>query len=177
MVHSVIYDPKQGRATGVRVIDAQTMEAMEFQARVVFLCASALESTRILLHSTSPEFPTGLANSSGQLGRNLMDHVMGGGARGTIPGYESEWIYGNRPNGIYLPRFRNVTKAHPGLPPRIRLPGRRRPQRLGAGQLDAGDGQGVQGVAPGAGAVALQLLRLRRVPAQSRQLRRARSRS
>lgn len=115
VVHSVIYDPKQGRATGVRVIDAQTMEATEFQARVVFLCASALESTRILLHSTSPEFPNGLANSSGQLGRNLMDHVMGGGARGTIPGYESEWIYGNRPNGTYLPRFRNVTKSHPGF--------------------------------------------------------------
>ena len=115
VVHSVIYDPKQGRATGVRVIDAQTMEMMEFQARVVFLCASALESTRILLHSTSPEFPTGLANASGQLGRNLMDHTMGGGASGTIPGYESEWIYGNRPNGIYLPRFRNVTAAHKGF--------------------------------------------------------------
>jgi len=113
VVHSVIYDSKQGRATGVRVIDAQTMETMEFQARIVFLCASALESTRILLHSTSPEFPNGLANSSGQLGRNLMDHTMGGGASGTIPGYESEWIYGNRPNGTYLPRFRNVTKPHP----------------------------------------------------------------
>jgi len=113
VVHSVIYDSKQGRATGVRVIDAQTMETMEFQARIVFLCASALESARILLHSTSPEFPSGLANSSGQLGRNLMDHTMGGGASGTIPGYESEWIYGNRPNGTYLPRFRNVTTPHP----------------------------------------------------------------
>ncbi len=109
----MIYDPKLGRAAGVRVIDAQTMEALEFRARIIFLNASTLESTRILLHSTSPEFPNGLANSSGQLGRNLMDHVMGGGARGTIPGYESEWIYGNRPNGTYLPRFRNVTKAQP----------------------------------------------------------------
>lgn len=115
VVHSVIHDPTKGRATGVRVIDAQTMEMMEFQARVVFLCASALESTRILLHSTSAEFPTGLANSSGHLGRNLMDHTMGGGASGTIPGYESEWIYGNRPNGIYLPRFRNVSTAHKGF--------------------------------------------------------------
>jgi choline dehydrogenase-like flavoprotein len=115
VVHSVIYDPKLGRATGVRVIDAQTMGTMEFRARVVFLCASALESTRILLHSTSGDFPHGLANSSGQLGRNLMDHTMGGGARGTIPGYESEWIYGNRPNGTYLPRFRNVTRPHPGF--------------------------------------------------------------
>ena len=115
VVHSVIYDPKLGRATGVRVIDAQTMGTMEFRARVVFLCASALESTRILLHSTSGDFPHGLANSSGQLGRNLMDHTMGGGARGKIPGYESEWIYGNRPNGTYLPRFRNVTRPHPGF--------------------------------------------------------------
>ena len=115
VVHSVIYDPKLGRATGVRVIDAQTMGTMEFRARVVFLCASALESTRILLHSTSGDFPHGLGNSSGQLGRNLMDHTMGGGARGTIPGYESEWIYGNRPNGTYLPRFRNVTRPHPGF--------------------------------------------------------------
>jgi len=115
VVHSVIYDPKLGKATGVRVIDAQTMEAVEFRARIVFLCASTLESTRILLNSTSPAFPHGLANSSGQLGRNLMDHVMGGGARGTIPGHESEWVYGNRPNGIYLPRFRNVNAPHPGF--------------------------------------------------------------
>ncbi len=115
VVHSVIYDPKQGRATGVRVIDAESMEPLEFQARVIFLCASALESTRILLHSTSADFPNGLANSSGQLGRNLMDHTMGGGASGTIPGHESEWIYGNRPNGIYLSRFRNVTRPHPGF--------------------------------------------------------------
>lgn len=115
VVHSVVYDPRSGRASGVRVIDAQTMQESEFTARVVFLCASALESTRILLHSTSPAFPDGLANSSGQLGRNLMDHTMGGGARGGIPGHESEWIYGNRPNGIYLPRFRNVTRPHKGF--------------------------------------------------------------
>jgi choline dehydrogenase-like flavoprotein len=113
VVHSVIYDPKRGRATGVRVIDAETMEALEFEARIVFLCASTLESTRILLNSTSADFPQGLANSSGQLGRNLMDHTMGGGARGTIPGHESEWVYGNRPNGIYVPRFRNVKKPFP----------------------------------------------------------------
>src|SRR2546422_9400946 len=72
VVQSVIYDEKKDRAVGVRVIDAQTREALEFHARVVFLCASALESTRILLNSATPRFPTGLANSSGELGKNVM---------------------------------------------------------------------------------------------------------
>ncbi|HEX9487563.1 MAG TPA: GMC family oxidoreductase, partial [Gemmatimonadales bacterium] len=113
VVHSVIYDPKTKRAAGVRVVDAQTKHLLEFRARVVFLCASALESARILLHSTSPEFPSGLANSSGQLGKNLMDHCMGGGADATIPGYEDRYATGNRPNGIYMPRFRNVKDKSP----------------------------------------------------------------
>ncbi len=106
VVHSVTYDARRGRATGVRVIDAQTREMLEFKARIVFLCASTLESTRLLLNSQ-------LATSSGELGRNLMDHCMGGGARGTIPGLEDRWVHGRRPNGIYLPRFRNVRTQHP----------------------------------------------------------------
>jgi choline dehydrogenase-like flavoprotein len=88
VVHSLAFDPATRRVTGVNVIDATTRETMEFNARVVFLCASALESTRILLNSKSPEFPNGLANSSGELGRNLMDHVMGAGAGGTLDGME-----------------------------------------------------------------------------------------
>jgi choline dehydrogenase-like flavoprotein len=108
VVHSLIFDSKTRRASGVRVIDGQTKQALEFRARVIFLCASTLESTRILLNSATPEFPTGLANSSGELGHNLMDHVMGGGAEGTIPGHEEMTEKGNRPNGIYVPRFRNV---------------------------------------------------------------------
>jgi len=113
VVHSVVYDEKKDRALGVRVVDAQTREALEFRARVIFLCASALESTRILLNSATPRFPTGLANSSGELGRNVMDHCMGGGARGTIPGMADRTVHGRRPNGIYVPRFRNVATAHP----------------------------------------------------------------
>lgn len=113
VVHSVIYDDKKGRATGVRVIDARTKEALEFRSKLVFLCASTLESTRIMLHSTSPRFPNGLANSSGQLGKNLMDHVMGGGAKGTMPGMEDRVAEGRRPNGTYVPRFRNVTSVSP----------------------------------------------------------------
>lgn len=113
VVHSVIYDESRNRAAGVRVIDARTRAVTEYSARVVFLCASALESTRILLNSRTSRFPTGLANSSGQLGRNLMDHCMGGGARGKIPGLTDRNTSGRRPNGIYLPRFRNVKSQHP----------------------------------------------------------------
>ncbi|MEX2155501.1 MAG: GMC family oxidoreductase [Gemmatimonadales bacterium] len=106
VVHSVIYDARRGRATGVRVIDGQTKHALEFQARVIFLCASTLESARILLNS-------GIANSSGQLGRNLMDHIMGGGASGRIDGPPDRTTFGDRPNGIYVPRFRNVKDTSP----------------------------------------------------------------
>jgi choline dehydrogenase-like flavoprotein len=113
VVESVTYDEHRDRASGVRVIDAQTRQPLEFRARVIFLCASALESARILLNSKTPRFPTGLANSSGELGRNLMDHTMGGGARGTIPGLEDRTTHGSRPNGIYVPRFRNVQTKSP----------------------------------------------------------------
>ncbi|PYX95254.1 MAG: GMC family oxidoreductase, partial [Acidobacteria bacterium] len=113
VVHSLMFDPKTRKVSGVRVIDAQTRQALEFRGRIVFLCASALESTRILLNSTSAEFPNGLANSSGELGHNVMDHVMGGGARGTILGSEDRMEMGRRPNGIYVPRFRNVKQKHP----------------------------------------------------------------
>src|SRR2546429_6804635 len=106
VVHSVIYDAKRGRATGVRVIDGQTKHALEFQGRIIFLCASTLESARILLNS-------GIANSSGQVGRNIMDHIKWGGASGQIDGWTDRRVIGERPNGIYVPRFRNVTTRHP----------------------------------------------------------------
>jgi choline dehydrogenase-like flavoprotein len=108
VVHSLIYDSKTRRVTGVRVIDGQSKAAMEFNSRVVFLCASTLESTRILLNSATPEFPNGLGSSSGELGHNLMDHHMGSGASGVMPGHEDKTTFGNRPNGFYIPRFRNV---------------------------------------------------------------------
>jgi choline dehydrogenase-like flavoprotein len=113
VVHSVIYDESKDRATGVRVIDAASMQTLEFQARVIFVCASTLESTRILLNSKTNRFSTGLGNASGQLGKNLMDHTFGAGARGTIPGMEDKRSYGSRPNGIYIARFRNVKDKHP----------------------------------------------------------------
>ena len=115
VVHSIMYDPRTGKASGVRVIDANTNEVIEFRARLVFLNASALESTRILLNSTSERWPNGLANSSGVLGKYLMDHWMGAGADGTVPGFENKTTSGSRPNGVYLPRFRNVTTSQPGF--------------------------------------------------------------
>ena len=108
VAHSVSFDAKTRRATGVRVIDGRTRSALEFKAKVVFLCASALESARILLNSATPEFSGGLANSSGELGHNVMDHVMAAGAQAIIPGHEDHIELGRRPNGIYIPRFRNV---------------------------------------------------------------------
>ncbi len=113
VVHSVIFDAKTRRATGVRVIDARTRGILEFRANVLFLCASTLESVRLLFNSSTTEFPHGLANSSGELGHNLMDHVQAGGAAALIPGNEGRIEIGRRPNGVYMPRFRNVKTRHP----------------------------------------------------------------
>ena len=115
VVHSLIFDSQTRRVSGVRVIDGQTRQALEFQGKTIFLCASTLESTRILLNSATPEFSNGLANSSGALGKNLMDHIMGGGADGIIPGFTDRKQFGNRPNGIYVPRFKNVSKQEKGF--------------------------------------------------------------
>jgi choline dehydrogenase-like flavoprotein len=112
VVHSVGFDSKTRRATGVRVIDGETKAAIEFRGKVVFLCASALESARILLNSSTTEFSSGLGNSSGELGHNVMDHIMAAGAEAIIPGNEDRISLGRRPNGVYIPRFRNVKTKH-----------------------------------------------------------------
>ena len=108
VVRNLTYDSKTGRVTTANVVDSQTKNELEFKARIFFICCSTLESTRLLLNSATPDMPNGLANSSGELGHNLMDHHMGGGASGIIPGHEDKVPFGNRPNGIYIPRFRNV---------------------------------------------------------------------
>ena len=109
----LVYDEQANRVTGVLVVDARTRETREYTARVVFLCASALESARILLNSATSRHPNGLANSSGQVGRNIMDHIKWGGASGTFDGWSDRQTIGQRPNGVYVPRFRNVTTRHP----------------------------------------------------------------
>jgi len=108
IVTEVIYDPKTRRARGVRIVDAQTNQTTEYFARVIFLCASAIASTFILLNSKSDRFPNGLGNDSGELGHNLMDHHFIVGARGVSDDFGDRFYKGQRPNGIYIPRFRNL---------------------------------------------------------------------
>jgi choline dehydrogenase-like flavoprotein len=115
VVQSVLYDASRDRASGVRVIDEITKEVLDFEGRIVFLCASTLGTAQIMLNSTSPRFPNGIANSSGVLGHYLMDHHAHLGASGTMEGFEDRYYYGNRPTGILIPRFRNLDAAsrHP----------------------------------------------------------------
>ena len=110
IVTSIIYDPEKKRATGVKVVDQETKEEMEFYAKVIFCCASAVASTAILMNSKSDAFPNGLGNQSGELGHNLMDHHFRVGANGRFEGFNDKMEYGRRPTGFYIPRFRNVDK-------------------------------------------------------------------
>ena len=109
IVERVLYDPLTKKATGVRVIDAKTKEKRDYFARVIFLCASTLGTTQILLNSTSAEFRNGFANSSGAVGRYLMDHLCAIGAYGEYPGFADKYYLGRRPTGIYIPRFKNLS--------------------------------------------------------------------
>ena len=108
IVHEVIYDSNNKKASGVRVIDTETKKTYEFNARVIFLCASAVASTSILMQSKSDAFPNGLGNSSDQLGRNIMDHHLDVGASAKTENFKSQYYFGRRNNGIYIPRFRNI---------------------------------------------------------------------
>lgn len=108
IVHEIIYNPETKRATGVRVIDAESKKNYEYKANVIFLCASAIASAGILLQSTSDRFPNGLGNDSGELGHNIMDHHFRVGASGNYDGFQDKYYTGRRPNGVYIPRFRNL---------------------------------------------------------------------
>ena len=108
IVYELIYDEKKNRATGVRVIDAETHQHHEFFARVIFLCASTFGSTFIMLNSVSNRFPNGFGNDSGELGCNIMDHHLSVGASADVEGFEDKYYFGRRPNGIYIARYRNI---------------------------------------------------------------------
>jgi choline dehydrogenase-like flavoprotein len=115
VVREIIVDANTGKARGVRVVNQLTKLDYEEYARVIVLCASTLESTRILLNSKSRQHPNGLGNSSGTLGHYLMDHVFqisAGGVAPTLRGMEYDYSDG-RANGIYVPRFRNISEKHP----------------------------------------------------------------
>ena len=108
IVYEVMYDKDKKRASGVKIIDSETNETFEFTAKVIFLCASAIASASILMQSKSDRFPNGMGNQSGELGHNIMDHHLGVGARGTTDKHSDKYYVGRRPNGHYLPRFRNL---------------------------------------------------------------------
>ncbi|GIX31296.1 MAG: GMC family oxidoreductase [Porticoccaceae bacterium] len=108
VVTRIDYDAKARRATGVQAVDARTGERRSYTARLIFLCAGTVATTQLLLASRSAAFPRGLANSSGALGHYLMDHTFGTGAVGIFADHPDKVVFGNRPNGLYIPRFRNL---------------------------------------------------------------------
>ncbi|MBV9962597.1 MAG: GMC family oxidoreductase, partial [Parafilimonas sp.] len=110
VVHSIIYDDKLGKASGVRVIDAHSKQATEYFAKIIFVNAACLNSNLILLNSTSSRFPNGLGNDNGLLGKYICFHNYRGTINARIDGYLDKYYYGRKPTGAMLPNFRNVYK-------------------------------------------------------------------
>ncbi len=108
IVTKIIYDKDKKRGKGVEVIDALTNKTYTYEAKIIFVCASTFNSTWILMNSATDVWPAGLGSSSGELGHNVMDHHFKIGAGGRVEGFEDNYVYGRRPTGIYIPRFRNV---------------------------------------------------------------------
>lgn len=108
IVTKILYDKDSKKATGVEILDAENNQTYEFKSKIIFLNASTINSTWILMNSATDVWPEGLGSSSGELGHNLMDHHLGVRASGWVEGYEDKYYYGRRPNGIYVPRFRNL---------------------------------------------------------------------
>ncbi|MDB4097658.1 GMC family oxidoreductase [Flavobacteriaceae bacterium] len=108
VVYEIIYDEHKKKATGVKIIDSETKLTYEFKSKIIFMCASTVPSTSILMQSKSNRFPNGLGNDSGELGHNIMDHHFQIGADATYEGFEDKYYTGRRPNGIYIPRFQNI---------------------------------------------------------------------
>lgn len=109
LVNKVLYNEQSGKATGVEIVDTETNEVIEFYSKIIFLNASTIATAYILLNSTSSRFPNRLGNGSDQVGRNIMDHHKGVGANAQVDGFEDQYYYGRRPNGVYVPRFRNLS--------------------------------------------------------------------
>ena len=110
IVTEVLYDKDRKRATGVNVLDAVTETSTEYKSKIVFLCASALNSTWLLMRSATDIWPDGLGSSSGELGHNLMDHHFRVGASGALQeaSLDDKYYFGRRPTGFYIPRYRNL---------------------------------------------------------------------
>ncbi|AEW02479.1 GMC family oxidoreductase [Niastella koreensis] len=108
LVTKVLYDKDKKKATGVEVLDTQDNKTYEYKSKVVFLCASAFNSTWVLFNSATDIWPGGLGSSSGELGHNVMDHHFRTGAEGIVEGFDDKYYFGRRPTGFYIPRFRNT---------------------------------------------------------------------
>lgn len=108
IVTRILYDKDTKKAKGVEILDAENNQTYEYYAKIIFLNASALNSTWVLMNSATDIWPDGLGSSSNALGHNLMDHHLGVGASGTVDGYDDKYYFGRRPNGFYIPRFQNV---------------------------------------------------------------------
>jgi len=107
IVTKILYDKDKKKATGVEVLDAETNVTYQYFAKVIFLNASTLNSAWVLMNSATDVWPDGLGSSSGELGHNVMDHHFRAGAWGSVEGFEDKYYFGRRPNGIYVPRYRN----------------------------------------------------------------------
>jgi Choline dehydrogenase and related flavoproteins len=129
IVTKVLYDKDKKKATGVEIVDAQENKTYEYKAKVIFLCASAFNSTWVLFNSATDIWPGGLGSSSGELGHNVMDHHFRVSASGIVDGYDDKYYFGRRPTGFYIPRFRN-------------LPGEKRDYLRGFGYQGAASRQG-----------------------------------
>ncbi|HEU4904076.1 MAG TPA: GMC family oxidoreductase [Flavisolibacter sp.] len=108
IVKEIIYDKNTKKAKGVRILDAQNNQTYDYFSKIVFLNASALNSAWVLMNSATDVWPDGLGSSSGELGHNVMDHHFRVGAGGSVEGYDDKYVYGKRPNGIYVVRYRNL---------------------------------------------------------------------
>ncbi len=108
IVTKILYNKDTKKATGVEIVDAETNKTYEFKSKIVFVCASALNSTWVLMNSATDVWEGGLGSSSGELGHNVMDHHFRTGAGGTVEGFSDKYEFGRRPTGIYIPRYRNV---------------------------------------------------------------------
>ncbi len=110
IVRQVLYNKDTKKATGVEIIDAEDSKTYSFNSRIVFVCASAINSAWILMQSATDIWPGGLGSSSDQLGHNIMDHHYRLGASGKVEGYLDKYVFGRRANGFYIPRFANIGK-------------------------------------------------------------------
>jgi choline dehydrogenase-like flavoprotein len=108
IVTKIIYDKDTKKAKGVEVLDAENNKTYEYQAKLIFLNASTLNSAWVLMNSATEIWPAGLGSSSGELGHNIMDHHYMLGAKGDFEGFEDKYYYGRRANGFYIPRFTNL---------------------------------------------------------------------